>query len=142
MAWNFAARLIEQAKSLGDLVTLLTAELLKLQRAVRCYEPTAPLTYGTTVTPVGSLSRHQLVAVSNGVAFTIANPADPREGVRMVLEVFNNTAGVLGAVTFGSDFTLVNGAWVSPAAGKRRMIEFIRTSDKKWRETWRSSADF
>lgn len=142
MAWNFAARLVEQAKDLGDLTTLLGAELLKLQRLVRCYEPTAPLTYGTTVTPVGSLSRHQQVIATNGVAFAIGNPVDPREGVRLTLEVFNNTAGVLGAVTFGNQFTLVNGAWVSPAAGKRRMIEFIRTSDRLWRETWRSSADF
>jgi hypothetical protein len=126
--------------SVGALAGFLSDQLQKLQRLVQCYEPVAVLTYGTTVQVGGELSRIQLITVTDAVNFTIANPRTPREGAEIVLDIFNNTAGVIGTITFGSEYQTA-GAFVKPAAGKHKLIAFYRARDSKWRETWRGAAD-
>lgn len=140
MSWAFSIQRLRGITVLSQLVQILGLELPRLSRLVRCYEPVGPLTYGTTVQVGGDVARVQLITVTNATAFTIANPRSPREGAEITLDVFNNTAGAIGAITFGTEYQTA-GAFVNPAAGKHRLIAFYRSVDSKWRETWRGAAD-
>jgi hypothetical protein len=80
------------------------------------------------------------IAASNGTAFTINNPTNPKVGMRLVVEISNGSGGVLGAVTWGSSFLLA-GAFVAPANGKSRTIEFYANPALQWVELSRAAAD-
>jgi hypothetical protein len=141
MPWPFqTGSHLAGVTDLQTLVQKVGTHLSRLSRLVRTYEQTAILAYGTTVRSSGELSRVLLITVTNGTAFTLANPIDPREGIELTYDFFNNTAGAMGAVTFGTEFQLA-GAFVAPGAGKHRLYSFVRMNTAIWRETGRSPAD-
>jgi hypothetical protein len=140
MAWASPAVLLQQTRSLESLRERLTDALGRLSNLVRCYEPVGALVYGTSILPGGDLSRQQLIEVTNGTAFTIENPRSPREGVEIVLDIYNNSGGAMGAITWGSEYEMA-GAMTNPATGTHRLIAFYRTKDGAWRELYRSSAN-
>lgn len=81
------------------------------------------LTYGTTVNTDASVpsSTFKIVA-TNGTAWTLANPTNPRIGQVITYDIKNSSGGTMGAVTFGGNF-LQNG-WAVPANGKRKTGSF------------------
>lgn len=143
MPWQYVDPL--SGKDLPTVLGHFKRIFARLSQLVKCYEVVPTLVYGTIVIPSGALEQIQLIAVTNGVAFQVANPLLPREGVEITLDFWNNTAGAMGAVTFGAEFQLA-GAFVAPAAGKHRLYSFYRTgraeaTAQKWREKTRSPAD-
>lgn len=114
-------------------------EIQRLAQIVQCYERATNLTYGTTVRVDGSVSRAQMITATNGVAFTVANPTLPRENAVIALDFYNNSGGVLGAVTFGTDYELPT-TFTAPANGSHLVYVFYRSNDKKWREYGRTGA--
>lgn len=111
------------------------------QSATSLLTPPSPinLTYGATVNIDASRSEEFILSVTNGVAFTIANPTNLPHGRRMAIAVLNSSGGVMGAVTFGTMYRL-SGAFVAPANGQLRIYEFI-SMGAFLRETYRSAAD-
>ena len=97
------------------------------------------LTYGTTVNTNAARGDNFSIEVTDTVAFTVANPTKSRDGQRLQYDVYNNSGGAMGTVTFGSDFKLA-GSWVSPADTTHRLIGFFRDG-LLWRETFRTAAD-
>lgn len=105
-------------------------------------DPLVTLVYSAAMTPLANAGNHHTVTATNGVAFTFNAPTGtPAAGIRqrLVLRVRNTSGGVLGAVTFNAVFKL-GAAWVSPANGFSRTIEFD-WDGTNWVEANRSAAD-
>jgi len=81
------------------------------------------LTYGTTIATDLSLGNHFIVTVTDTVAFTISNPTQKAAGQRITYVIKNASGGVMGAITWGSDFKM--SAFTNPATGYSRSIDFI-----------------
>lgn len=101
--------------------------------------PGVALTYGATVNTDAQAAETFYLNVTNGTAFTIANPTNKFAGLDITYEIKNSSGGAMGAVTWGADFLLA-GAFVAPANTKRRMYSF-RHDGTNWVEQWRSAAD-
>jgi hypothetical protein len=97
-------------------------------------------TYGTTVTVDAAQANYFRLTVTDGVAFTIAAPANPSTGTpqKITLMIRNTSGGALGAITWNAVFKMV--AWTSPANGFSRSISFVYDGTN-WVETFRSAAD-
>jgi hypothetical protein len=127
-------------KDVPSLLARFKVQFARLSQQVKAYEPVPTLTYGTTVQVPGELTRQLLLEVTDGVAFTIAAPTRPREGVEIVLDIYNNSGGAMGAITWNTAFKLA-AAFTNPANTKHRLIAFYRAKDSVWRELYRSTAD-
>lgn len=143
MPWQYTGPI--SARDIPSLLNDFKRVFGRLSQVVMCYERVPSLVYGTTVTPGGNVSQVQLITVTNGVAFTIANPLHPREGAIITLDIYNNSGGVMGAITWGSQFNL-GAAFTNPANGLHRIIQFYRTgaadaAAPQWREVSRGAAD-
>ena len=105
---------------------------------------TRGLTYGATVTPQPERGEEQSITVTDGVAFTIANPTTTQQSAsrRMVLRITNSSGGAHGTITMGSAYRLEGGGSTLPAIanGKRRSFVFRWTSGA-WMEESRNQAD-
>jgi hypothetical protein len=101
-------------------------------------------TYGTTVTPNLNSGNWQTITVTNATAFTVAaptNPPDSTHTTELIIEVFNNSGGAMGAITWNAALVLVGGAFTNPATTKRRYIKF-GWNGTNWIETARAGADY
>ena len=98
--------------------------------------------YGVTVTP--GVQSWETITVTNATAFTVAapfaSPSAAQHGV-MVIEIFNNSGGVMGAITWNATYKLVGGAFTNPANGLHRYIKF-EWNGANWIETGRATADY
>lgn len=121
MVWHYADP--REVTSLPVFVERIASTMKKLATAARCYEPVTQLTYGTTVRPGGNLTRAQLIEVTNTSAFTIANPEQPREGATITLDIYNNSGGTMGTITWGDEYAL-DGTVTNPADGDHLVISF------------------
>lgn len=102
------------------------------------------LTYGTTVTTDASKGSWQKVTATNTTAFTIANPSNfpgTAQSQELTIEVVNSSGGAMGTITWGTNYTLVGGAFTNPATGKARWIKFA-WNGSKWIEIARAGADY
>lgn len=81
-------------------------------------------TYGASVTIDAAQSDVFAVTANDANNFTIANPRSSVKGVELMFIVKNDTAGALGTLTWDTQYKLA-GAWIQPAAGKRRTITFV-----------------
>lgn len=126
MPWSFQPALIQSVASATDLVTKLTTELSRLSQVVKCYEKVPALFYGPVVQVPGDTSRTVYLAVTNGSAFTMANPDRPREGVQLTIHIYNNSGGAMGAVTWGSEYRFTGG-FTAPANGGHALLTFYRS---------------
>lgn len=97
------------------------------------------LTYSASIATDASLGSICTITASNGTAFTINNPTNPSVGQLLEYTIRNNTAGALGALTFGALFK-IGAAWTQPALGFSRSILF-RWNGTNWVEKYRSAAD-
>lgn len=101
-------------------------------------------TYGTTITPDGKTGDWQTITVTNSTAFTIAAPTNPPSSTqtqRMTIEIYNNSGGAMGTITWNAAFVFAGQTWVNPASTKRRYatFEFNGTS---WVCTAVAAADY
>jgi hypothetical protein len=101
------------------------------------------LTYGATIAVDASLGELQILTVTNGTAFTIQNPINPpafaSSAQRLTFDIYNNSGGAMGVVTWDTNFKLA-GAFTNPANGQHRLISF-QYDGARWREVSRSPAD-
>lgn len=95
-------------------------------------------TYSTSITPNALDGEFQQITVTNATAFTINNPTNPpsaSETQFLTIEVFNNSGGAMGAITWGSLYVpqttgaLIN--WNNPATTKHRSATF-RWNSTQW----------
>lgn len=97
------------------------------------------LAYAASMTPDNTQGALLVITVTDANAMTINAP-----GIAMgqlTFEIFNNTAGAMGAITWNAIYELA-GAFTNPAAGKRRTITFQYDGIYgKWIETGRVQAD-
>jgi hypothetical protein len=84
----------------------------------------APLGYGTSITPDLSHGSTFHVNANNDTACTINAPINCPIGASFKIQIMNTSAGGLGVLTWGSAYRL-SGAWVQPASGQNRSIEFL-----------------
>jgi hypothetical protein len=99
-------------------------DIAVLQTGVR---PKATLTYGVSVTPDAEAGSWQTVTVTDGVAFTVNAPSNPpgaAQTAELTIEVYNNSGGAIGAITWNAAYLFAAGAWANPANGKRRFARF------------------
>jgi hypothetical protein len=82
------------------------------------------LTYGATVNTNLTLGNFCQFNVTDGNAFTIANPTNPQQGELLTYEITNASGGAMGAITWGAGFAFRDSSWANPANGKRRCITF------------------
>lgn len=94
--------------------------------------------YGVSVAINAALGNQFDVVVTNGTAFAVALPTNPKDGQSITVKLQNNSGGVMGAVTWNAVFKMA--AWVSPATGFSRSITF-RYNGFNWVEVGRTAAD-
>ncbi len=97
------------------------------------------LTYGATVTNNAALGSYMTLAVTDGNAFTIAAPSTAANGMEIVFEIYNNSGGAMGVVTWNATFHL-DGSFANPANGKRRVIRFVYNGTA-WYQSSPATAD-
>jgi hypothetical protein len=81
-------------------------------------------TYGTTVTPDLSKGTTQLVTVTNGTAWTLANPSNANAGDIWYLDIFNNSVGAGGTISLGTNYKS-DGTIAAPATTKRKRCTVV-----------------
>jgi hypothetical protein len=123
MSWT--APTLTTRLNLNQLKAALADSLAELFRVARFYEVESLVPYGPLVRPSGNTSRVQRINITDGEPFTVANPDQPREGARIVLDFFNDFGGTVGTVTWGSEYVL-DGAWEPPEAGQHAVYAFVR----------------
>jgi hypothetical protein len=103
------------------------------------------LTYGATVQVPFMEGDVLAVGVTNGSAFTIADPVQtaalnggPLTNSEFDLEITNSSGGVLGAITWGAGYTFPV-AFVAPPAGKTYVYKF-RYTGATWLNVSRMAA--
>lgn len=97
------------------------------------------LAYGATVNTDASACNAFRLDVTNGTAFTIANPTNGQDGDTLTYNIQNRSGGAMGVITWGANFRLA-GAFTNPANNNNRNITFLRES-AVYRELSRSAAD-
>jgi len=102
------------------------------------------LTYAAVMAVNVALGNLFVVTPTDGVAFAFSVPTNPPTAtvVQRIQVQIVNTFGVLGAATFtgGAGGFRIGAAWVQPANGFNRTIEF-EWSGSVWREANRTAAD-
>lgn len=96
------------------------------------------LTYGASVATNAAWKGPYKITVTNGTAFTVANPANPYAR-DITYDILNSSGGAMGAITWDTQFLLA-GAFTNPANGKRRTITFY-WDGTSWVEKNRAAAD-
>lgn len=101
-------------------------------------------TYSASITPDAPAGGWQTITVTNGTAFTINAPTNPPASTlfqELTIEIFNNSGGVMGAVTWNAAFKLVGGAFTNPANANKRFVAF-KWNGTHWIEQSRAGADY
>lgn len=99
---------------------VVNAGLISLARIV--YKRTT-VTYSPSMTINAGLGNYFHIAAVDAVAFTINAPTNPSEGQPITINLRNESAGALGAVTWDATFRM--SAWTQPATGFNRSITFL-----------------
>lgn len=102
------------------------------------------LAYSPSIVTDASAGSWQIVTATNATAFvfgSVLNPPSATESQELTIEVFNNSGGALGLVTFNSPFKMAGYTWTSPATGFRRNITF-RWNGTNWIAVRVSAADY
>jgi hypothetical protein len=100
--------------------------------------------YSASITPDASAANWQTITVTNSTAFTINAPTNAPSSSQteeLTIEIFNNSGGAMGVITWNGAFILVGGAFTNPASTKRRYIRF-EWNGANWVETNRAGADY
>lgn len=109
------------------------------------YQARAQPTYSAAITPNPTSGPWQTITVTNATAFTINQPTGTTlsAGIttEMTIEVFNNSGGAMGAITWNGAFVFAGQTWTNPATGKRRFARF-EYNGSNWICTAMSPADY
>jgi hypothetical protein len=97
-------------------------------------------TYGSNVVIDPAAGDYFSINVTDGNAFTVANPSMDVPGKRLTILIRNTSGGALGTITWGSAYRLA-GAFTNPANGLRRLITFRYDTLGLWLEESRSATD-
>lgn len=129
---------VEALRALGTTASTATAG-----NDARLFASVA-LAYSASITPNTASGLWQTITVTTATAFTINAPTNPPAATatqELVIEIFNNSGGAMGAVTWNAAFVLTGGAFTNPATGKRRYIAF-QWNGANWIEQNRAAADY
>jgi len=107
--------------------------------AARVIERRVTLAYSASIAVDASAGNSFDVTATNGTAFTIQAPTLGVDGQKIRFNIANNSGGALGVLTFAAGYKL-GAAWVQPATGNNRSIEF-QFNGTSWYERSRSPAD-
>ena len=100
--------------------------------------------YSASITPNATHGQWFTITVTNGTAFTINAPSSApasSQTQELTIEIFNNSGGAMGAITWDAAFSLVGGAFTNPASTKKRFVRFA-WNGTTWIEITRASADY
>lgn len=84
-------------------------------------------TYGTSVDIYASAGEWSTLTVTDGVAFTInapTNPPDSTHSQQITVEVYNNSGGAMGVITWNAAYVFNGFTWTNPASTKKRAAVF------------------
>lgn len=98
--------------------------------------------YSPTIAINATTSGAWGIYVSDNVDFAVSSPTGPLFGGQVLtIRVLNQTGGAIGVLTFGAKYK-IGAAWVQPASGKNRSIQFQYDQFADlWYEISRSAAD-
>lgn len=82
----------------------------------------AAITYSASMTPDATTATQFSITATNGTAFTINAPTNPKRGGSITVTIRNTSGGALGAATWDAVFKMA--AWVQPGNGFSATIEF------------------
>lgn len=104
----------------------------------------ATITYSASMTVDCRNGMYQQITATDSTAFTITNPSHPPAAgftMPLTIELYNNSGGALGTVTWNALYKFAGGtAPTKPANGKKRLVQFMHDGTQ-WLETWRSADD-
>ena len=95
--------------------------------------------YGATVNIDLNGGNNYVVTVTNGTAFTMAQPTNDKLGQKWTLTIVNSSGGAMGVITWNAAFKM--SAWTNPANGQNRSITFETVAASFQREVSRTPAD-
>ena len=86
-------------------------------------------------------AKHVVITVADNVGFTITINYTPQAGQELIVDVYNNSGGAMGAITWSGTYFLMAG-WADPASGKRKTVQFYYDATlTKWVQVGPPSAD-
>jgi hypothetical protein len=94
--------------------------------------------YSASMTPAAASGNMDVITISGAVAHTINSPGTARTGQRLIITLRHASGGSAGAATWNAIFKMT--AWVQPADGFSRTIEFVYDGSN-WIEIDRTTAD-
>lgn len=102
------------------------AALSVYQYSVNHSYPDTAATYSASIAINPNAARWVPITVTNATNFaiTITGVAPSNQTVEFTIEVFNNSGGAMGTITWMGTSIFPNGAWVNPATGKKRYATF------------------
>jgi hypothetical protein len=113
-----------------------TAHAIKTTGAIQ-QTRTAPA-YGASVAINAALGNEFSVTVTNGTAFTVANPTNGMTGDRLTIRIRNASGGATGVISWDTLYKLAT--FTAPANGFSRAIDFT-FDGTNWVETSKTAAD-
>jgi hypothetical protein len=105
---------------------------------IRAVQASVAVTYSASMTPDAQLGGQHTITVTNGTAFTINAPSNPATGQWIAIIIRNTSGGAAGVATWNAVFKMA--AWVQPATGFSRAIEFMYDGTN-WIEVGRTTTD-
>lgn len=96
------------------------------------------VTYSASMTINASQGASFEITATNGTAFTVEAPTNPKEGQAITVVIRNAAGGALGVATWNAIFKMA--AWTQPANGFSRAIIF-EYNGTNWVERARATAD-
>ncbi len=98
-------------------------------------------TYGTTVNINGNLGDLFRIVITNGTGFTIAAPTNILVGKVFIINLYNNTGGAHGAITWDAAYSLQGAAGPTVAAASNKSIAFAHMGGGAYYEIFRCTGD-
>ena len=133
--------IMEAGESVGTTVrgTVTSGGLITLAGKTLLCPKRFGSTYGATVAIDASTGMQFDIQVTNGTAFTIANPTSPiGDGQTITITVINTLGSAIGAITWGALYKMA--AWTNPGALTSRSITF-KWNTTNWVEISRTPSD-
>jgi hypothetical protein len=107
-------------------------------------QATAAPAYSASITPNAAAGGWQTITVTNATAFTInatSLPPSASYTEALTIEVYNNSGGAMGVITWNAVYVFAGQTWVNPASTKRRFARF-EWNGSNWICTGIAAADY
>lgn len=110
----------------GSAQALLGGPVQMSSRFFSTAETVVNQTGGGTITPALATTNRYVIVVGDSTAFTIGAPSGNATGQEVVFEIFNNSGGAMGGITWNSAWKM-DSSFAVPASTKRCTIRFTRS---------------